>query len=254
MTQALVPYQLSGMAAFCFGVAETLAAVLIVVPRFRRWGGILTSLLLVAFLIYIGVMYNRLVGEDCNCFPWIQRAVGPWFFISDVLMLLLAGLASWWAVPSRGIRTVFVMLGAIAVFAGVMYGVQVAQETGLQAPNTITIGNETRPLRQGKVFLFFYDPECSHCYYAASDLAKETWLDAKVYAIPIGQKKWAKDFLHDTKFKAEVCMDEMPLRKVFQFTDPPYAVILEHGHQQYATANFEDGELQKKLRELGFIR
>ncbi len=255
MTQALVPYQLSGFAAFAFGVSETLAAAMLVVPRFRRWGGILTSALLVAFLLYIGIFYSRLTGADCNCFPWIKRAVGPMFFVSDGVMLVLAALAAWWATPSRGLRPAAILLGVIAVFAGVMYGVQVAQQTGLEAPPTITVAGQTRPLRQGKVFLFFYDPECSECFYAASDLAKETWTtEGKVYGIPTSQKKWANDFLHDTKFKAEVSMDDVALRKVFQFTDPPYAVILEYGRQKFATTNFANKEIQQKLREYGFIK
>src|SRR5713226_936600 len=47
--QLLVPYQLSLPGAVLLAMAETLAGVLVIIPRFRRWGGWLASLLLVVF-------------------------------------------------------------------------------------------------------------------------------------------------------------------------------------------------------------
>ncbi|MBM3748997.1 MAG: DoxX family protein, partial [Acidobacteria bacterium] len=90
LTQALVPASLSLPAAILLGIGETFGGVLILVPRFRRWGAWLTGLMLVAFLIYIGVNYHALRGEECNCFPWVKRAVGPAFFVGDLVMLGLA--------------------------------------------------------------------------------------------------------------------------------------------------------------------
>src|SRR5664279_2809539 len=66
MVQALVPESLSLSAALAFGIAETLAGVLILVPRFRRWGAVLTSLLLLAFLAYFALHYTALRGADCS--------------------------------------------------------------------------------------------------------------------------------------------------------------------------------------------
>src|SRR3954468_9040291 len=62
MAQAKVPEALSQAAALLFGIAETVGGVLILVPRFRRWGSIVTSILLVAFMIYVGINYNALHG------------------------------------------------------------------------------------------------------------------------------------------------------------------------------------------------
>src|SRR6266536_1959416 len=104
MAQARVPESLSQTAALGFGIAETIGALLILAPRFRRWGAILTSLLLVAFMIYIAANYHALRGEECSCFPWLKRAVGPGFFIGDGLMLLLAIGAGVWAKPSGNLR------------------------------------------------------------------------------------------------------------------------------------------------------
>ena len=99
MAQAQVPASLSLAAALGFGVAEVFSGILLLVPRFRRWGAWLCGLMLVAFLVYFAIHYQTLRGEDCSCFPWLQRVVGPWFFISDGIMLLMAVAAGWWAEP-----------------------------------------------------------------------------------------------------------------------------------------------------------
>lgn len=91
MIQAKVPGPLGIPAALGFGILETLAGVLLVVPRFRRWGAWLTAALLLAFMVYIGYHYQALRGQECSCFPWIKRSVGPGFFIGDGILLLMAG-------------------------------------------------------------------------------------------------------------------------------------------------------------------
>src|SRR6266404_5204351 len=67
LAQMKVPQVLSLAAALLLGITETFAAVLVLVPRFRRWGASLIGLLLVVFMIYIGVHYNALHGEECRC-------------------------------------------------------------------------------------------------------------------------------------------------------------------------------------------
>lgn len=101
MAQALVPPQLALATALLAGITEAFAGALVVVPRWRRWGAWLCGVMLVVFMIYIGVNYSRLVGEDCSCFPWLQRAVGPGFFIGDAFMLAAAFVAGLWSRPRR---------------------------------------------------------------------------------------------------------------------------------------------------------
>src|SRR5258708_29997329 len=55
LAQAKVPESLSLAAAMGLGIAETFAGVLLLVPRFRRWGAVIGSLLLVAFMVFIGI-------------------------------------------------------------------------------------------------------------------------------------------------------------------------------------------------------
>src|ERR1700760_2680313 len=73
LAQAKVPESLSVMAAVGLGALETFTGILLLVPRFRRWGAVIGTLLLAAFMIFIGINYNELRGAECSCFPWVKR-------------------------------------------------------------------------------------------------------------------------------------------------------------------------------------
>src|SRR6202165_4098533 len=62
------------------------------------------ALLLLVFMIYVGANYTALHGAECQCFPWLKRAVGPGFFVGDGVMLLLAVLAGLWSKRSEDLR------------------------------------------------------------------------------------------------------------------------------------------------------
>jgi uncharacterized membrane protein YphA (DoxX/SURF4 family) len=250
-----VPAALALPGTIALGVGESLGAVLILVPRFRRWGSWLVALLLIAFILYIGANYSTLVGKDCSCFPLVKRTVGPGFFIGDGAMLLMALIAGWWARPSENLRAALVILGAIAVSAGVSYGVNSVRETGIKAPASITVDGKAFPLNAGHVFLFFYNPECLHCDAAARRMAKLNWKDTKVVAIPIQDPQFAAAFLRDTGLRAGTSNDLELLRGSFKFVDAPYGVALERGHQKAALAatQFEDAEPAATLRRMGYV-
>ena len=254
MVQAKIPGQLALPTAISFGIAETFAAVLLLVPRFRRWGAWLTGLMLVAFMIYIGYYYDVLRGEECSCFPWLKRAIGPGFFIGDAAMLALAVAAGWWARPSESRRTAGIILGAVTVFALASFGITYARQSGVKAPSTITVTGAPYSLQQGKHFLYFFDPECSHCYFAAKTMSGFEWQDAKVIAIPTRQEQSADAFLKDTGLRAMVSNDVQPLKTVFPFGDPPYGVAVENGRQVQAFPIFEGSEPASSLKKLGFIK
>jgi len=195
MSQALVPESWSLFAAVAFGVVETVSGVFVLVPRFRRWGAILTGLLLLAFLGWFAIHYAALRGADCSCFPWVKRAVGPGFFIGDGLMLLLAAAAGLWSKPPGSPRTAALIFAAVAVFAGVSYGVDMAHRTGTLAPAAITVDGQRYPLRHGRTFLFFFNPECRHCIDAAKSMSQFDWGDTRVVAIPVEEPQYSAQFL-----------------------------------------------------------
>jgi uncharacterized membrane protein YphA (DoxX/SURF4 family) len=259
-SQALVEFRLPAAlalpGALALGIGEMVGAVLILVPRFRRWGALLIGFLLVVFLVYIGANYGALVGKDCTCFPLVKRAVGPAFFFEDGTMLLMAVVAGMWARSSENLRAALVILGAVVVFAGVSFGVNSARASGLQAPASITVDGKPFSLQQGNTFLFFYDPTCSHCEAAARKMAKLNWKDTTVVTVPIDTPQFAASFLHDTGLKAGTSNDLDLLKGTFKFASGPYGVALVRGHQK-ATVDvgvFEkDGEPAALLHTLGFV-
>jgi uncharacterized membrane protein YphA (DoxX/SURF4 family) len=251
-----VPSALTLPGALALGIAEMVGAVLILVPRFRRWGAWLLGLLLVVFIVYIGANYSELIGKDCTCFPLVKRAVGPAFFFEDGAMFLMAIVAGMWARSSENLRAALVILGAVVVFAGASFGVNSARESGLKAPASITVDGKPFSLQQGNTFLFFYDPTCTHCEAAARKMAKLNWKDTNVVAIPIDTPQFAASFLHDTGFKAGTSNDLDLLKGTFKFATAPYGVALVRGRQK-ATVDvgaFEtDGQPATLLHGLGFV-
>jgi hypothetical protein len=254
MAQAKVPESLSMFAAIAFGIAETFAGVLLLVPRFRRWGAWLSGLMLAAFMVYVGYHYDALRGEECSCFPWIQRAVGPGFFIGDALMIALAVLAGAWARPPESKRSAAIILGAVSVFALVSYGVAATWNTGTPAPATITVDGRPFSMQEGRIFLYFFDPECMHCDHAAREMAGFNWGDTKVIGVATAQPQFAREFMTDTGLEGGISTDVELLRKTFPFVDPPAGVAIANGRQQALVTRFEGAEPEATLRRLGFVR
>ncbi len=253
MTQALIPVSLALPVALCAGIFETWAGILIIVPRWRRWGAWLSGLMLIAFMVYMAAFYNQLRGDDCSCFPWLQRVVGPAFFISDAAMVLLAVIAGLWSVKPFAFRRAFVVLGILGVFSLSVYGVTVAQQAGLKAPASIVVDGKPFDLQHGRVFLFFFDPECSHCFASAQKVSGWKWSNVRVIAVSTVNPQWTDYFLKNTGLKVPASNDIKPLREVFSFTDPPFAVAIEHGRQVKAFPAFDEKDPEASLRSLGWL-
>jgi uncharacterized membrane protein YphA (DoxX/SURF4 family) len=253
MAQAKVPESLSQAAALLFGIAETVGGVLILVPRFRRWGAMITGVLLVAFMIFVGINYNALHGAECSCFPWLKRAVGPGFFVGDALMLALAVCAGIWSKRPGSLRSAVLILGAVVVFAVVSYGVDEVRQTGTKAPDSTMVDGKPYSLQHGKIFLFFFDPQCMHCFDAAKRMSQLSWGDTKVVAIPVEMPQYAGQFLHDTGLNAVVSTDFDKLGPTFSYTAYPFGVALENGREKAPLTKFEKEEPEVTLKQLGFV-
>jgi len=209
------------------------------------------------FMIYIGANYAALVGKDCSCFPLVKRAVGPAFFFEDGAMFLMAVVAGMWARRSDNLRGALVILGAVIVFAGASFGINLARESGVKAPASITVDGKPFSLQQGNTFLFFYDPTCQHCEAAARKMSKLNWKDSTVVAVPIDTPQFAASFLHDTGLKAGTSNDVELLKGTFKFATAPYGVALVRGRQKAVVdvGTFEtDGQPAATLRGLGFVQ
>jgi uncharacterized membrane protein YphA (DoxX/SURF4 family) len=254
MAQARVPESLSLAAAVLFGIAETVSGVLLLVPRFRRWGAAAAALLLIAFMAYVAFEYHALLGADCSCFPWVKRVVGPGFFIGDGLMLLLAALAARWARPPESLRSAVLVLGAVAVFALVSYGVAEARPAGVRAPASVTVAGKPYSLERGRVFVFFFDPQCMHCFEAAKSLAQLHWSDTRILAVPVEQPQFAPQFLSDTGLNAALSTDFEKLRQAFHYTSYPFGVAVENGRETAPLTQFDGDQPAAALKRLGFAK
>ena len=253
MVQAKVPGAFGLPAAFFFGIVETVGAVMILVPRLRRWGAILLAGLLLAFLGYFAINYNTLRGADCSCIPWLKRVVGPGFFVGDGLMLALAGFAWLGARRSEGTRTVALIAGAVAVFAGVSFGVAEVRQTGAKAPESILVEGRPYSLERGKVFIYYFDPQCMHCFDSAKQMSKLQWGDTRVVGVPISQAHYAEQFMQDTGFHMAITSDLSRLKQVFPYAGVPAGVALENGRQKAPLTKFDGDEPAATLKQLGLV-
>ncbi len=252
LAQAKVPENLSLFTAITLGIAETFAGTMLLVPKFRRWGAWLTSALLIAFMGFIAIHYNELRGAECSCFPWVKRAVGPGFFVADTLMLVCAVMAGLWVRRSEGMRNAVLILCAVSVFAMVSYGVSAARHTGVQAPATINVAGKPYSLQEGKVFIYFFDPECMHCLDAGKRMAKLNWGATRFVGVATTQSQFAPNFMQATALKGVISTDLELLKQRFPFVSPPSGVALENGYETSALTQFEGDEPVATLRKLKF--
>ncbi len=242
--------------AAALGTLELLAAFLLFTPRFRKWGGILGSALLIFFIGWIAYYYHVLVGHECSCFPIIKRTVGPGFFVGDGIMLLL-GLAAWaWSPRVARWRVPAVAFISLAVLAAASFGANTLQRKNVQVPNPVIVDGTPQNLTQGKVFLFFYDPSCMHCDAASKFMSKLNWGSTRIVAIPTVNPQWAASFLHDTHLKAGTSLELTKLKNAFPFVDPPFGVALEDGRveQTFGQAQFDVPLPEPDLKKLGFVK
>ena len=255
LAQAKVPESLSLAGAVAFGIAETLAGVMLLVPMFRRWGAIITSLLLCAFMIFIGIHYTELRGADCSCFPWLKRAVGPGFFAGDGALLALAIVAGVWGRASSGFRSALAVLAAVAVFAGVSFGISSTRHTGTRAPAALTaMDGRSIPIGEGKVFVYFFNPQCMHCLEAGRKLAALKWGDTKFIGIPTENPQFGGWFMGKAGLTGmgPVAKEFEAMKKLFPFDLPPAGVAIENGYSKAILLQFEDKEPAATLARLGF--
>jgi len=177
--------------------------------------------------------------------------VGPGFFVGDGVMLGFALLAGVWAPRPRGVRTVALIAGVVTVFALVSWGAAAVRQTGTKAPDTIAVDGRAYSLQQGRVLLFFFDPECMHCFDAAQKLGRMRWEDTRVVGVPINHPEFAPQFASDTGLKMALTSDHEKLKKVFPYAGVPAAVVLENGREKAALVRFEGDEPGASLRALG---
>jgi hypothetical protein len=251
-----VPAGLGILGAAALGTLELFTAFLLFIPRFRRWGGLLGSALMIFFIAWIGYYYHVLVGHECSCFPIIKRTVGPGFFVGDGVFLLLGIIAFLWSPRVVSLRGPAVAFISLVVLAGASLGMNAATRRNVQVPNPVVVNGKPADLTRGKVFLFFYDPECSHCLAAAKFMSTLSWGNTELVAIPTHDPQFVKDFLGDTHLKADTSLEIGKLKKAFPFVDPPFGVALVDGRvqQTFPQTQFNEPLPAPDLKKLGLVK
>jgi hypothetical protein len=108
-------------------------------------------------------------------------------------------------------------------------------------------------LQEGRVVLFFFDPECMHCFDAAQKLSKLRWRDTRVVGVPITHPEFGPQFAADTGLRMTLTADHEKLRSVFPYAGVPTAVVLENGRERTALVRFGGEEPEASLRSVGLI-
>ena len=255
LTQILVPVSLSLVLAMLVIMGDLTAGVLLLVPSWRRLGGILSSILLIIFMGYYAINYAALKGADCSCFPWVERTVGPVFFWSDGAMLVLSVLAAMWAAPLKNVSGMTKVVAGIVVVAMVALGIdKLGPQPDTDVPAAVAVADEQVSLHEGKVFVYFFNPMCLHCLDAGTAMAQHAW-QASFIGVPTEEEDLAVGFVEDTGLKnVQITPDHDMLKEAFPFQDPPYAVAIENGQVKERFPFFEEPELGDTLRELGFVK
>lgn len=256
LEQARVPAGFGPLGAASLGVVELFAAFLLFVPRFRRWGGLLGSALMLFFIGWVAYYYQALVGHECSCFPIIKRTVGPGFFISDGVMLLFGLIAFAWSPRVRASKIPAVAFAALALGSAASLFANNSAREKAQVPVPVVVDGKPENLAAGKVFLFFYDPSCMHCDAASKFMSTLNWGDTHIVAIPTVNPQWAASFLHDTKLKASTSLELAKLKQAFPFVDPPFGVALQDGRvkETFGQAQFNAPLPAPDLKKLGFVK
>lgn len=254
LTQLLVPVWLSLPGTIALAVTETFAGVLLLRSAWRKMGGYLSVGLLLVFMAYVGINYEALRGADCSCFPWIERAVGPGFFIGDGVMVALAALAAVFAPAPKRLRGAALTLAGICAFAGVSLAWdRLGPAPASDVPEVIQVeGGEFNP-RDGGVFLFFFNPTCLHCLDAGIAMAELDW-NAQMVGVPTQDFEIAPGFIEDTGLEnVKISSDLDLLKEKFPFEDVPYAVALRDGQVLELFRFFEEPELSEELRKIKMV-
>jgi uncharacterized membrane protein YphA (DoxX/SURF4 family) len=258
LSQLLFPTALTLPATLAVATSELFAGVLLLRPAWRRLGGLVSTGLLLAFMAYMAVNYTALQGEDCSCFPWLERAVGPAFFWSDGAMMAASLIAAWFAPRMVAVRqTRFVLFGIIALATVALGFDKFGPESGTDVPATVVVEGQDYNLRQGKVFLYFFNPTCLHCLAAGKELSKYTF-PADFVGVPTQDFDFGAGFLEDAGLTGMVKLspDLDKLKETFPFNDVPYAAAIEDGKvlRRYTMIDLEEPEMGRSLRELGVVK
>ena len=258
LNQLLVPAALTLPATLALASSEVFAGLLLLRPKWRRLGGLLSVALLLVFMAYVAINYATLRGEDCSCFPWLERAVGPAFFWSDAAMAVLAAAAAIFAPKMGAFKGARNLLIGVLVFAtAALAWDKLGPQPGADVPETVIVEGQPYELRAGKIFIYFFNPTCLHCLDVGIALSKYEF-QTPFLGVPTQDFDLSEGFLKDAGLTGKVRLspDLDKLKESFPFDDVPYAAAIEDGRvlHRFPMIELEEPAMGAKLKELGIVR
>jgi hypothetical protein len=153
-------------------------------------------------------------------------------------------------------QTRFVLFGIAALATAALGFDKFGPEGGTDVPATIVVAGQDYNLRQGKVFIYFFNPTCLHCLAVGKDLSKYTF-PAEFVGVPTQDFDFGAGFLEDAGLtgKVKLSPDLDLLKETFPFNDVPYAAAIEDGKvlRRYTMIDLEEPEMGRSLREFGIV-
>lgn len=258
LSQLLVPTALTLPGTLVVAIGELFAGILLLRPAWRRLGGLVSTGLLLVFMGYMAMNYTALKGADCSCFPWLERAVGPAFFWVDGAMAAASLIAAFFAPKMIAVKqTRFVLFGIMALAVVALGYDKFGPQGGEDVPASILVEGEDYALREGKVFIYFFNPTCIHCLDVGKKLSKYEF-QADFVGVPTQDFEFGEGFLEDAGLtgKVKLSSDLDKLKQTFPFDDVPYAAAIEDGlvTQRFTMIDLEEPEMGRRLRELGIVQ
>jgi hypothetical protein len=175
------------------------------------------------------------------------------FFVGDGLMLAAAVAAGYWSQRVTRKLGAILIFAAVSVFALVSYGAAAVKDTGTEAPAQVAVDGKPYSLHSGKIFIYFFDPECMHCLEAGRKLARMKWGDTKVLGVPTRMPQFAESFMKTTEMNQPISTDWVILNHTFSIKGTPGGIALENGHEKAQLTQFEGDEPAATLAKMGFI-
>jgi hypothetical protein len=127
------------------------------------------------------------------------------------------------------------------------------QQSGAVAPQIIQVDAKPYDLSHGKVFVFFFNPACTHCAEAARRMSKLPWGSTRIVATPVELPQFASQFLSETGLRAIVTSDFAKLKTALGYTAYPFGAVLVDGRERAAITKFDGDEPESTLRRLGLV-
>ncbi len=248
--------------AVLLGSLEVFAALLMLLPPYRRIGAALAGSLLAVFLIYMGASYGQLKGTECGCLPGRHRALGAGFFIEDGLMLAAAVGVALLARPAAErarslVRPALALLVILALGAAsaTMERPVLARDSALSLRVADRSGRtaEMSLSPRSYTLLYFYNPSCLDCMRASQTIARLR-LAAPLIVLPDSKPEFGYDYLRQMGIKnALVSPDYQPLADRFGVKQVPALYLFQGARPQTVILNFDPARLEKSLRDLAVL-